>query len=113
MQLCGKTVIVTGSNTGIGKETALQLATRGAKVILACRDLERANDTRLEIIRKTNNADVYVYELDLGSFPSIRRFVKRYAWMIYSKCLCLGKIMDFFFYFQFPKSGGSFRYFNK
>lgn len=77
MQLCGKTVIVTGANIGIGKETAYQLAKRGAKVILACRDLNRANKVCLEIIRETNNADVYVYELDLGSFSSIRRFVKR------------------------------------
>lgn len=77
VQLCGKTVIVTGSNIGIGKETALQLAKRGAKVILACRNLKRANEACLEIIRETNNADVYVYELDLGSFSSIRQFVKR------------------------------------
>lgn len=71
----GKICIVTGSNTGIGKETARGLAERGAVVILACRDLDKADAARADIVDTTGNADVYVMELDLASSASIHAFV--------------------------------------
>ena len=51
----GKTVVLTGANTGIGKETALDLVKRGAKVILACRDEQRATDAAKDIIAETGS----------------------------------------------------------
>ena len=45
--MTGQTVVVTGSNTGIGKQTALQLAQRGATVILACRDVKRGMEGKV------------------------------------------------------------------
>lgn len=44
--MTGKTVIITGANTGIGKETAIDLAKRGARVILACRDIRKADGAK-------------------------------------------------------------------
>ncbi|KAL7735422.1 hypothetical protein ACLKA6_019539 [Drosophila palustris] len=70
----GKVVIVTGSNTGIGKETVLELARRGATVYMACRDKKRTDKARLEIIRETNNQNIHFRELDLASLDSIRKF---------------------------------------
>lgn len=72
-----KVVVITGSNTGIGKETALELAKRGAKIYLACRSVARAEAARDEIIIKSNNKNVFVRELDLSSLKSVRNFAQK------------------------------------
>ena len=73
-KLEGKTVIVTGANTGIGRETALDLAGRGARVILACRNISKADVAAKDIQNKTGNSKVIVKELDLASLRSVRKF---------------------------------------
>ena len=72
--LTGKTVIVTGANCGIGYQTALDLAGRNAKVILACRDPAKAEYAANCIKSSTGNQDVLVKELDLASMKSVREF---------------------------------------
>ncbi|WP_437542195.1 SDR family oxidoreductase [Sorangium sp. So ce367] len=74
----GKVCIVTGGNTGIGKETARGLAQAGAKVVLACRDTGRGEAARDDIARSTGRKDVEVIALDLGSKASIRAFGERF-----------------------------------
>lgn len=71
----GKTVLITGANTGIGKEAAKELARRGGRIILACRDLEKAKKARDEIIESTKNENIIIKKLDLLSFSSVREFV--------------------------------------
>lgn len=77
-RLDGKVVIITGANTGIGYETALDLANRGARVILACRDLKKAQVAADKIMLETHSRAVFVERLDLASFESIREFVKSF-----------------------------------
>lgn len=71
----GIIVVITGSNTGIGKETALELAKRGGIIYMACRDLEKADKACYQIQKETGNHKVFVKKLDLTSFESIRNFV--------------------------------------
>ncbi|XP_075933788.1 retinol dehydrogenase 13-like [Anarhichas minor] len=72
VRLDGKTVLITGANTGIGKETALDMAKRGARVILACRDITRACIAADEIRQQSGNGNVVVKKLDLMSLRSVR-----------------------------------------
>lgn len=76
-RLDDKVVIITGCNTGIGKEHALDLAQRGARVYMACRDFNRCEAARLEIVEKSGNANVFNMTVDLGSLASVRDFVKK------------------------------------
>lgn len=73
-RLDGKTVIITGSNTGIGKENARDLAKRGARVIMACRSLDKAEAAKKEIVDETGNKNVVAKYLDLASLKSVRDF---------------------------------------
>lgn len=69
-------MIITGANTGIGKETARDLAKRGARIIMACRDMEKAEGARTEIMDEAGNEDIVVRKLDLSSLSSIREFAE-------------------------------------
>ncbi|XP_023231445.1 retinol dehydrogenase 14-like isoform X5 [Centruroides sculpturatus] len=73
----GKTVIITGANSGIGKETARELARHNAKIILACRSIKRGTEAANEIITTTGNSNVVVKLLDLSSVKSIQTFARK------------------------------------
>ena len=49
-RLDGKTVVITGCNTGLGYETALELAKRGARIIMACRDIAKAKSAKETVL---------------------------------------------------------------
>ena len=73
VDLAGKVAIVTGANTGIGKETARGLAVRGASVVLACRNVRKGEEAAKEI----GGRAVRVKELNLASFASVREFCRQ------------------------------------
>ncbi len=74
----GKVIIVTGSNSGIGKATARALAGMGVTVVMAVRNRERGEMARAEIIKETANDSVSVMICDLASGDSIRLFAESF-----------------------------------
>ncbi|XP_037625555.1 retinol dehydrogenase 12 [Sebastes umbrosus] len=76
VRLKGKTAVVTGANTGIGKFIALDFARRGARVIMACRSEVRGQAALKEIKEKTGNSDVHLRLVDLSSMDSVREFAE-------------------------------------
>lgn len=74
--MSGKICMVTGANSGIGKETALGLARMGATVIMVCRSREKGEEARQDIIHRSGNTAVELFLADLASQPSIRQLAR-------------------------------------
>lgn len=74
----GKTCIVTGSNSGIGREAALALADMGATVVMAVRDRERGEKARAEIVNEIRNDAARLMICDISSTESIRQFANEF-----------------------------------
>lgn len=70
--LASRNFVVTGANTGIGKETVRVLARRGASVVLACRSADKTNAVIDELRRETGNDRLEFASLDLASLASVR-----------------------------------------
>ena len=71
----GKIAIVTGANAGLGYETALALAQKEAKVIMACRNMSKAEKAKAAILKEVPNGDLEIMEIDLSKLKSVRNFV--------------------------------------
>ena len=70
----GKTVIVTGANSGIGFEIAKIALLKGAKVVMACRSLERAKSAKEKLINETGNNEITIEQYDQSNAQSIKEF---------------------------------------
>jgi NAD(P)-dependent dehydrogenase (short-subunit alcohol dehydrogenase family) len=78
IEMQGKTCVVTGSNSGIGKETALGLAKMGATVVMVVRNKERGKKAQKEIVKQSGNNSVDLMICDLSSMESIKQFSKEF-----------------------------------
>jgi len=75
--MSGKTCIVTGANSGIGKETALGLAQMGARVVMVCRNAEKGNAALEEIRRESGSSQVDLLIADMSSQASVRALAEQ------------------------------------
>ena len=77
----GRRVLITGGNSGIGYETALELARRGAEVVLPARSLEKSRDAIERIRQQIPNSKLHAAILDLASLSSVRSFAAEFSTM--------------------------------
>lgn len=73
----GKQVLVTGATDGLGKEVIYHLAYKGAKLILACRNLEKADLVKTNLLKVYPNTDITIFKYDQADFASIDEFVEQ------------------------------------
>ena len=74
----GKVCLVTGATSGIGKMTALELATKGATVVIVGRNREKCEDTLQEIEAATGSKNLDYLVADLSSFVEVRRLSQEF-----------------------------------
>ncbi len=75
VDLTGRVCVVTGANSGLGFATTEALACRGARVWMLCRNPERGQAARKEILQRFPEADLHLAIVDMSSFESVRAFV--------------------------------------
>jgi len=75
----GKIVIITGANTGIGYETAFALYNAGAHVVLACRDMDKAEAAKNKMAVHNGKGSLETACLDLGDLKSVQRFADEFS----------------------------------
>jgi len=75
----GKVVLITGANSGIGKQTALEVAKRKGVVHMVCRNPEYAEEAKKEVIAQTGNDMVHVHILDLSKTKDVIAFARKFS----------------------------------
>ncbi|CAB1328772.1 unnamed protein product [Coregonus sp. 'balchen'] len=79
VNLSGRSFVITGANSGIGKATAHEIAKRGGMVHLVCRNKERAEEAKEEIVEHSKNQNVHVHIVDMSSARQVWEFAESFA----------------------------------
>ncbi|KAK5928923.1 hypothetical protein CgunFtcFv8_010201 [Champsocephalus gunnari] len=74
--LAGRSFMITGANSGIGKATAMNIAKKGGTVHMVCRNKDKAEEARAEIVKETGNKEVFVHILDLSETKKVWEFAE-------------------------------------
>ncbi|XP_042073751.1 dehydrogenase/reductase SDR family member 12-like isoform X2 [Haplochromis burtoni] len=76
VSVAGRSFMITGANSGIGKATAMAIAKRGGTIHMVCRNKDKAEEARADIVKETGNKEVYVHILDLSETKKVWEFAE-------------------------------------
>jgi NAD(P)-dependent dehydrogenase (short-subunit alcohol dehydrogenase family) len=77
--LTGRTIVITGANSGLGYEATRVFAEKNATVVMACRDVDRGEEAAREVSREVADASLDVLRLDLADLDSVREFATTFG----------------------------------
>ncbi|XP_077467203.1 DHRS-12_like_SDR_c-like domain-containing protein [Stigmatopora argus] len=78
VSLAGRSFMITGANSGIGKATAMAIARRSGTVHMVCRNKDKAEEARAELVKETGNKEIYVHILDLSETKKVWEFAEAF-----------------------------------
>ncbi|CAJ1072148.1 dehydrogenase/reductase SDR family member 12-like [Xyrichtys novacula] len=76
VSVVGRSFMITGANSGIGKATAMAIAKRGGTVHMVCRNRDRAEEAREDIIYESGNTEVYAHIVDMSETRKVKEFAE-------------------------------------
>ncbi|KAM4589673.1 DHRS-12_like_SDR_c-like domain-containing protein isoform 2-T2 [Fundulus diaphanus] len=76
VSVAGRSFMITGANSGIGKAAAMAVAKRGGTVHMVCRNKDKAEEARADIVKETGNKEIYVHILDLSETKKVWEFAE-------------------------------------
>uniref|UniRef100_A0A3Q3FTM3 Dehydrogenase/reductase 12-like a n=1 Tax=Labrus bergylta TaxID=56723 RepID=A0A3Q3FTM3_9LABR len=76
VSMAGRVFMITGANSGIGKATAMAIAKKGGTIHMVCRNKDKAEEARADIVKETGNKEVYVHILDLSETKKVWEFAE-------------------------------------
>lgn len=79
VNLSGRSFMITGANSGIGKATAQEIANRGGTVHMVCRNQGRADTAKDEIVEKSKNQDIHVHIVDMSNMRQVWEFAENFS----------------------------------
>ncbi|XP_041848632.1 dehydrogenase/reductase SDR family member 12-like [Melanotaenia boesemani] len=78
VSVVGRSFMITGANSGIGKATAMAIAKKGGTVHMVCRNKDRAEEARSDIVYESGNTEVYIHIIDMSQTRKVWEFAEAF-----------------------------------
>uniref|UniRef100_A0A667XRP3 Dehydrogenase/reductase SDR family member 12-like n=1 Tax=Myripristis murdjan TaxID=586833 RepID=A0A667XRP3_9TELE len=78
VSVVGRSFLITGANSGIGKATAMAIAKKGGTVHMVCRNKDKAEEARADIVRESGNTEIHVHILDMSETRKVWEFAEAF-----------------------------------